>query len=149
MASQAVLLMPRISIMQIFSGLPRKKDNQAGFTLLEVMIALAVFAAAALVYYQQATQSSRVQMILRDQQLARLILQHHLSQPLVIPDGKAYVIDQKETITRYSRSGRNWQVHASKQFAQSSSPSKIELEVVLQDYPAKVLARYSIYRATR
>ena len=63
--------------------------KQAGFTLLEIMIALAIFAVVSSALIRNAAQAVRQTTIIQDRTLAFWIAENHLNQMRAVPRGEA------------------------------------------------------------
>ena len=106
-----------------------------GFTLLEVMIALAIFAISALVILEQTSRSIRQQSQLENKTLAVWIAENHLARLRLQPrwpDTGNY--DTQETFTQ-----RNWEVRQAVEQTANPLLRKATVSVLLEDQDAPLV----------
>lgn len=113
--------------------------HQRGFTLVELLLALALFAAAAALYYQHATQASSYFSQLRNQQSAAWLLQHHLA---------GHTASQAVATTEryyYHHAGGDWQLQITSQPIAVAGWQRLQYSVALRHQPQLPLATFYRY----
>lgn len=111
------------------------KINQSGFTLLEVMIALSIFAVLAATIINASSQSIDSIVYLEDKTLASWVAENKLTQ-LRLSDN----LSVKETQEQVKMANRNWQV--STNMAKTPLPAvyRVTIKVAQQDQEGSLIS---------
>ncbi|MFY9179566.1 MAG: type II secretion system minor pseudopilin GspI [Venatoribacter sp.] len=98
--------------------------TNAGFTLLEVMIALTIFTAMALTISQSASQSVDTLLYLQDKTLASMVAENHMVELKL--NGVPRVGERNDQV-RFAN--REWQLHSRVEKTQFPDVNRITLQV--------------------
>lgn len=121
----------------------RRVASQSGFTLLEMLVALAVFSIAALtlINLQRVVLSDTAE--LGERTIGRIVAQNVAAQALAMPDPPARGTEEGEE----ENAGRVWRW--TREVGESPEPSVLQIDIAVADPDGEPAARLTVYRADR
>ncbi|MEL6090379.1 type II secretion system minor pseudopilin GspI [Plesiomonas shigelloides] len=129
-----------VAITHVMRGHPAQSKPTHGFTLLEVLVALAVFAGAALAVMQAGSSSLRNLAILQDKMLAGWVAENQLALLSLLPPAERQRSQRGET----QMANRTWYWRSKSVPTSGTSLTAIEIQVSRQPQGSAeaVLRRY-------
>lgn len=118
----------------------RNNNNQRGFTLLEVLVALTICAVTAIMLYRQVNASVISSERLEEKSIALLIAKNHYNQLLI----ERYSLPVGEKVEQIDSAGREWSIRS--MVSETTRPQLRQVTLVVysdndDEYPAITLTR--------
>ncbi|MGB1091072.1 MAG: type II secretion system minor pseudopilin GspI [Oceanobacter sp.] len=120
------------------------KKESGGFTLLEVLIALTIFAAIATVVSGTTSQSTDTALYLENRTLASWVAENRLAQIRLIPSG----VSVGEANDNLDLGNREWKVHTKIISTEMAGVMRVTVSVSLTDDPDYTLTTLATVMGT-
>ncbi len=127
------------------AGQPSQRGTENGFTLVEVLAALAVFSIAAIGLVRAGSEGAKTARIIEARAMASILAENQLAERLLKPGSPEIGADS--ATLRFA--GREWQVET--RVSRTSNPAMAQLEIVAaplneQNGPAAAKVRMTAFR---
>ncbi len=109
------------------------RRNRRGFTLIEIMIAVAVFAVVAAALIKSTAMTARQTGLLQDKTVAGWLAENQLAQLRTSPRDPASFPSAGRNRFNVSMAGRDWEVMVDIQNTENTDVRRVEVAVYRQD----------------
>ncbi|XOV88671.1 MAG: type II secretion system minor pseudopilin GspI [Pseudomonadota bacterium] len=109
------------------------RRNSSGFTLIEIMIAVAVFAVVAAVLIKSTATTARQTALLQDKTIAGWLAENQLAQLRIAPRDPTTFPAAGRNRFSVSMAGRDWEVMVDVQNTENTNVRRVEVAVYRED----------------